>query len=49
VVAAPVSVDSADNRRQMVLAILASVLLLALVLGPPLVARTMRSREGPPT
>ncbi len=49
VVAAPVSVDSADNRRQMVLALLASVLLLALVLGPPLVARAMRSREGPPT
>ncbi len=47
VAARPVSVDAADNRRQMVLAILASVLLLALVLGPPLVARTMRSRDGP--
>ncbi|MGB8961227.1 MAG: phosphate ABC transporter substrate-binding protein PstS [Pseudonocardiaceae bacterium] len=47
VAALPVSVDAADNRRQMVLAILASVLLLALVLGPPLVARTMRSRDGP--
>lgn len=45
--AIPVSVDSADNRRQMVLALLAAVLLLALVLGPPLVARSMRSREGP--
>ncbi|MGH3783390.1 MAG: phosphate ABC transporter substrate-binding protein PstS [Pseudonocardiaceae bacterium] len=45
--ALPVSVDSADNRRQMVLGTLAAVLLLALVLGPPLVARTMRAREGP--
>jgi hypothetical protein len=45
--ALPVSVDVADNRRQMVLAILAAVLLLGLVLGPPLVARSMRGREGP--
>jgi hypothetical protein len=45
----PVSVDVADNRRQMVLASLAVVLLLGLVLGPPLVARTLRNREGPQT
>ena len=49
--AIPVSIDVADNRRQMLLAIIAAVLLLALVLGPPLVARTMRNRdrdqEGP--
>ena len=45
--AVPVSVDVADNRRQMVLASLAAVLLLGLVLGPPLVARNMRNREGP--
>jgi hypothetical protein len=45
--AVPVSVDVADNRRQMVLASLAVVLLLGLVLGPPLVARTMRRRAGP--
>ncbi len=44
--AVPVSVDVADDRRQMVLAVLAVVLLLGLVLGPPLVARSMRSREG---
>lgn len=43
----PVSVDVADNRRQMLLAVLAIVLLLGLVLGPPLVAHAMRSREGP--
>jgi phosphate transport system substrate-binding protein len=43
----PVSVDVADNRRQMLLAVLAVVLLLGLVLGPPLVAHAMRSREGP--
>ncbi|HKR48692.1 MAG TPA: phosphate ABC transporter substrate-binding protein PstS [Pseudonocardiaceae bacterium] len=46
--AVPVSVDVADNRRQMLLAMLAIVLLLGLVLGPPLVAQTMRSRGGPP-
>jgi phosphate ABC transporter phosphate-binding protein len=45
--AVPVSVDVADNRRQMVLATLAAVLLLGLVLGPPLVARAMRSQVGP--
>ncbi|MGH3695419.1 MAG: phosphate ABC transporter substrate-binding protein PstS [Pseudonocardiaceae bacterium] len=44
--AVPVSVDVADDRRQTVLAVLAVVLLLGLVLGPPLVARTMRNREG---
>ena len=46
--AVPVSVDVADNRRQVVLAVLAIVLLLGLVLGPPLVARNLRSRAGPP-
>jgi len=45
--AVPVSVDAADNRRQMVLAVLAVVLLVGLVLGPPLVARSMRSKAGP--
>jgi phosphate ABC transporter phosphate-binding protein len=45
--AVPVSVDVADNRRQMALASLAVILLLALVLGPPLVARSMRNRAGP--
>jgi hypothetical protein len=49
--AVPVSIDVADNRRQMVLASLAAALLLGLVLGPPLVARSMRNRaeiqEGP--
>jgi phosphate ABC transporter phosphate-binding protein len=44
--AVPVSVDVADNRRQMVLGSLAAVLLIGLVLGPPLVARKMRGREG---
>ncbi len=47
--AVPVSVDVADNRRQMVLAVLAAVLLLGLIVGPPLVARTMHNREGPQT
>jgi phosphate ABC transporter phosphate-binding protein len=46
VTAVPVTVDLADNRRQIVLGVLAVVLLLGLVLGPPLVARTMRSRAG---
>jgi phosphate ABC transporter phosphate-binding protein len=45
--AVPVSVDVADTRRQLVLAMVAAVLLLGLVLGPPLVARAMRSRDGP--
>jgi phosphate transport system substrate-binding protein len=45
--AVPVSVDVADNRRQMVLAMLAAVLLFGLIVGPPLVARTMRDRAGP--
>jgi phosphate ABC transporter phosphate-binding protein len=45
--AVPVSVDVADDRRQMVLASLAAALLIGLVLGPPLVARTMRNRTGP--
>lgn len=47
VTAVPVTVDLADNRRQVVLSVLAVVLLLGLVVGPPLVARTMRSRAGP--
>jgi phosphate ABC transporter phosphate-binding protein len=45
--AVPVSVDLADSRRQIVLGSLAAVLLLGLVLGPPLIARKMRSGEGP--
>jgi hypothetical protein len=45
--AVPVSVDVADHRRQMVLASLAAVLLLGLIIGPPLVARTMRNHAGP--
>ncbi|MGH3685835.1 MAG: phosphate ABC transporter substrate-binding protein PstS [Pseudonocardiaceae bacterium] len=45
--AVPVSVDVADHRRQMVLASLAAVLLLGLIIGPPLVARTMRNQAGP--
>jgi phosphate transport system substrate-binding protein len=44
--AVPVSVDVADSRRQTVLGVLAVVLLLGLVLGPPLVAHRMRSRTG---
>jgi phosphate ABC transporter phosphate-binding protein len=48
VTAVPVSVDATDNTRQRVLGALAFVLLVALVLGPPLVARKMRSQEGPP-
>ncbi|MGH3872604.1 MAG: phosphate ABC transporter substrate-binding protein PstS [Pseudonocardiaceae bacterium] len=47
VAAVSVAVDAADNRRQTLLAMLAIVLLLGLVLGPPLVAQTMRSRAGP--
>ncbi|MBW0010586.1 MAG: phosphate ABC transporter substrate-binding protein, partial [Pseudonocardiales bacterium] len=45
--AVPVSVDAADNRRQMVLAALAVVLVLGLIFVPPLVARTMRNRAEP--
>ncbi|HEY6422370.1 MAG TPA: phosphate ABC transporter substrate-binding protein PstS [Pseudonocardiaceae bacterium] len=44
--AVPVSVD-ADNRPQMLLTLFAVILLLALVLGPPLVAHRIRSRDGP--
>lgn len=47
--AAAVSVDAADGRRQMMLAVLAAALLLALVLGPPLVARSMRSQKSSQT
>jgi len=46
VTALPVSVDSADNRRQMLLAILTIVVLLGLAHGPPLLAYRVRSREG---
>lgn len=45
--AVPVSVDVADSRRQLVLGTIAAVLLIGLVLGPPLMARTMRRRAGP--
>jgi PBP superfamily domain len=48
VTAVPVTVDLADNRRQTVLGALAVVLLVGLVVGPPLVARTMRSRDETP-
>jgi phosphate transport system substrate-binding protein len=44
--AVPVAVDAADNRRQMLLAILTIVVLLGLALGPPLLAYRVRSREG---
>lgn len=47
--AAAVSVDAANGRRQMILAVLASALLLGLVLGPPLVARSMRSQKSSQT
>jgi phosphate transport system substrate-binding protein len=45
--AVPVSVDTADNRRQMLLAALTVAVLLGLVLGPPLMAYRMHRREGP--
>ncbi len=44
--AVPVAVDAADNRRQLLLAILTVVVLLGLALGPPLLAYRVRSREG---
>ena len=43
--AVPVSVDAADNRRQVLLAVLTTVVLLGLSLGPPLLAYRTRSRE----
>jgi phosphate ABC transporter phosphate-binding protein len=46
--AVPVSVDAADNRRQMVLALLTIVVIFGLALGPPLLAYRVRSRQGPP-
>ena len=46
--AVPVSVDAADNRRQMVLALLTIVVIFGLALGPPLLAYRARSRQGPP-
>lgn len=45
--AIPVSVDVADNRRLIVLGVLAVALMLGLVVAPPLVAKTMRGRAGP--
>ncbi|MGH3768698.1 MAG: phosphate ABC transporter substrate-binding protein PstS [Pseudonocardiaceae bacterium] len=44
--AVPVSVDSADNRRQMLLAVLTIGVLLVLILGPPLLAYAVRRREA---
>ena len=46
--AVPVSVDVADNRRLIVLGVLAVALLVGVVLVPPLVAKEMRRRTGPP-
>jgi phosphate ABC transporter phosphate-binding protein len=45
--AVPVSVDPADDRRQMLFAALTIAALLGLILGPPLLAYRMHSREGP--
>ncbi|HKR51956.1 MAG TPA: phosphate ABC transporter substrate-binding protein PstS [Pseudonocardiaceae bacterium] len=45
--AVSVPVDVADNRRQTVLAVLTTIVLLGLVFGPPLTAYTMRRRDGP--
>ena len=44
--AVPVSVDAADNRRQMLVAALTIAALLVLILGPPLLAYLVRRREG---
>jgi phosphate transport system substrate-binding protein len=44
--AVPVSVDAADNRRQIVIAALTIAALLVLILGPPLLAYLVRRREG---
>ena len=44
--AVPVSVDAADNRRQMLVAALTIAALLGLILGPPLLAYLVRRREG---
>jgi phosphate ABC transporter phosphate-binding protein len=44
--AVPVSVDAADTRRQVLLAVLAGIVLLGLALGPPLLVYTVRSRQG---
>jgi hypothetical protein len=44
--AVPVSVNAGGNRRQILLAILTTVVLLGLALGPPLLAYTVRSRQG---
>jgi phosphate transport system substrate-binding protein len=46
--AVPVSVDSADSRRQMLLAALTIAALLVLIFGPPLLAYTACRREGTP-
>jgi phosphate transport system substrate-binding protein len=47
--AVPVSVDAVNDRRQLLLAILTVVVLLGLALGPPLLAYTVRNRQGPQT
>jgi phosphate ABC transporter phosphate-binding protein len=44
--AVPVSVDLPDDGRRKFLAVLAVVLLVALMLGPPLVSRNMSQRRG---
>jgi phosphate transport system substrate-binding protein len=44
--AVPVSVDAADDRRQLLLAGLTVIVLLALALGPALLAYRVRSRQG---
>ncbi|MBV8993133.1 MAG: phosphate ABC transporter substrate-binding protein PstS [Pseudonocardiales bacterium] len=44
--AVPVSVDAADNRRQILVAALTIAALLVLILGPPLLAYLVRRREG---
>jgi phosphate ABC transporter phosphate-binding protein len=44
--AVPVSIDVVDDGRQRLLTAIVVSLLVALVLGPPLVARAMRRRSG---
>jgi phosphate ABC transporter phosphate-binding protein len=49
--AIPVTLDATTHRRQTLLAALAALLLAALILGPPLLARTLHTRHtpGPPS
>lgn len=49
--AIPVTLETAPNRRQTLLAVLAALLLAALVLGPPLLSRALHARHtlGPPS